>query len=82
MALSMACIKVAPAFGKSNLATRKTSPAPRRGSVTVKALKQNAVLKKCDLRHNLMGAEAKAALQEAVFVSLAVKGKVGFELLV
>ena len=45
MALSMACIKVAPAFGKSNLATRKTSPAPRRGSVTVKALKQNASLK-------------------------------------
>ena len=41
----MACIKVAPAFGKSNLATRKTSPAPRRGSVTVKALKQNASVK-------------------------------------
>ena len=41
----MACIKVAPTFGKSNLATRKTSPAPRRGSVTVKALKQNASVK-------------------------------------
>lgn len=45
MALSMASIKVAPAFGKSNLATRKSSPAPRRGSVTVKALKQNAAVK-------------------------------------
>ena len=39
------------------------------------ALKVNAVLKKCDLRYNNMGDEAKAALQEVV------KSKEGFELL-
>ena len=36
----------------------------------------SAVLKKCDLRANSMDAGAEAALREAV------KGKVGFELLV
>ena len=46
MALSMASIKVAPTFGKSKLAARKpSSRAVRPGSVTVKALKQNASVK-------------------------------------
>lgn len=42
----MASIKVAPAFGKSGLAARKSTPsASRQGSVTVRALKKNASVK-------------------------------------